>query len=415
MAHCTLDRNQFHHIKMGKKKNRNRGVDYSDEQPPPSDDATPSASTKKASNNSTRSLSSEDMINVRSEMKNILLKYPDKPDDWVARSIEKNLKLGKKTLQSYDQELSAMRNKVEMEIDSEEPTEDDQDEDGQVDEEEEDRKRQEARARAEARMMGYKLEDDDNDDDDDDDDDNESEWYQKALEYWDDDATCPATVNGMLGGFASISAIDIIASKEFVSDLCSIRPNLNFQPNQREDDSDDNNDTCACECGSGIGRVSKNLLLPLGFARCDLVEVSARLLEASPEYLGNVFASKCRFFCMGLQQFEPFPQMYDVIWIQWAICYLTDFDIVRFLKRCALGLKSNQRGVVVLKENTLSSDADEAFVLDRDDSSVTRSLPYLLHLVKLAGFTVLLQKKQTDFPDDLYPVHMIALVLDEDS
>ena len=54
----------------------------------------------------------------------------------------------------------------------------------------------------------------------------------------------------------------------------------------------------ACECGAGIGRVTKGLLLDF-CDRSDLVESSERLLFASPEYIGSD-ASKCRFFATEL-------------------------------------------------------------------------------------------------------------------
>ena len=30
------------------------------------------------------------------------------------------------------------------------------------------------------------------------------------------------------------------------------------------------------------------------------------------------------FFQQGLEEFDPEPQRYDVIWVQWAMLYLTD-------------------------------------------------------------------------------------------
>lgn len=225
------------------------------------------------------------------------------------------------------------------------------------------------------------------------------QWYKTGLGYWENEDTCPATVNGMLGGFASISKRDLEGSAQFIRYCKSkIRPELKLF-------SDENADvpTCACECGAGIGRVSKGLLLPLGVSQCDLVEPSPRLIGHAPDYLG-AFASKCRFFCTGLQDFQPKVDSYDIIWMQWMVGYLTDDDLVQFLKKCVTALRFG--GIVVIKDNTCEK---EAFVVDRDDASTTRSLPYIIAIAELAGLTVVYQQYQEGFPEDIFPVPMVAL------
>jgi protein N-terminal methyltransferase len=95
---------------------------------------------------------------------------------------------------------------------------------------------------------------------------------------------------------------------------------------------------------------------------------------------------------------------YDIIWIQWVIGYLTDDDLVDFLKRCALSLRRG--GVVIVKDNTCEQ---EAFIVDRDDGSSTRSLPYILAIAELAGYRVVYLRFQEDFPSSIFPVPIIAL------
>mmetsp|Transcript_21023 Transcript_21023/g.37978 ORF Transcript_21023/g.37978 Transcript_21023/m.37978 type:complete len:315 (-) Transcript_21023:74-1018(-) len=255
-------------------------------------------------------------------------------------------------------------------------------------------------------------------------------WYGRAADYWEDEDICPATVNGVLGGFESLSPGDLEASRTFLQELQrmtvpgDVRVNLGGAG------------TAACECGAGIGRVTKGLLLPLGYARCDLIELSPRLLSEAPAYIGDKDSHKCRYLCQSLQHFEPPPSSYDIIWIQWCIGYLTDQDCIQFLKRCGAALRrpdhptnnnnndenndnnnnndenNNTRGIICIKDNTCT---DETFVLDRDDASITRSLPYLLDLAHKAGLKVLHQQtNQDDFPDDIFPVPMIALIMDDD-
>ena len=131
----------------------------------------------------------------------------------------------------------------------------------------------------------------------------------------------------------------------------------------------ENSKSVACECGAGIGRVTKGLLLDL-CDRCDLVESNTRLLNAAPEYIGNN-SYKCRFFSFELQDWEPPKGKYTVIWIQWVVGHLTDDDFAAFFKRCQKGLKPG--GLVVLKENTCTT----GFIVDKEDSSVTRSPLYI--------------------------------------
>jgi protein N-terminal methyltransferase len=261
------------------------------------------------------------------------------------------------------------------------------------------------------------------------------QWYQTGHEYYQDETKCPATVDGVLGGFAHLSLKDLKASRKFLERLKSVRPEFRV-----ECEEDGNEDTYALECGagefwtnvyiiavhhvpcvmfylstnptkstltthhSGIGRVSKGLLFPLGITFCHLVEPSQRLLSHAPEYIGPPHNSHCRYYCSGLQDYTPQPDQYNIIFIQWVIGYLTDEDLVEFFKRCAVGLRRG--GVIVLKDNTCT---DVAFVVDREDASVTRSLPYILAMVRLAGLRVVLEEYQEDFPKNIFPVPMLAL------
>lgn len=75
---------------------------------------------------------------------------------------------------------------------------------------------------------------------------------------------------------------------------------------------------CALDCGAGIGRITKRLLLPL-FRTVDLVDVTQEFLDKARSYLGEEAKRVENYFCCGLQDFQPQPERYDVIWIQWVI------------------------------------------------------------------------------------------------
>jgi protein N-terminal methyltransferase len=237
------------------------------------------------------------------------------------------------------------------------------------------------------------------------------QWYNKSHEYWHTESNVPATIDGMLGGFATLSSRDLEASRLFLKEIVEEQPLLKKIFHNRE--QVDEKDVCrSCECGAGIGRVTKGLFLPFGFQSCHLVETSSRLLEAAPSYIGEPDATeKCRYIHDGLQDFSPEPNTYDIIWVQWVIGYLTDWHAVEFFIRMGKALKPD--GVIVLKDNTCTN---EAFLADKGDSDVTRSYGYLMALVQESGLTVVkdgngddLIKWQDDFPDEIFPVPMIAL------
>lgn len=99
------------------------------------------------------------------------------------------------------------------------------------------------------------------------------------------------------------------------------------------------NRTRALDCGAGIGRITKNLLIRF-FDHVDIVEQDCKFVEQAkksflesdkPLPFGHVVDN---FYCEGLQTFKPAEKYYDVIWIQWVLNYLTDKDLLGLLNRC---------------------------------------------------------------------------------
>ncbi|KAI1882356.1 hypothetical protein AGOR_G00249840 [Albula goreensis] len=215
---------------------------------------------------------------------------------------------------------------------------------------------------------------------------NESAFYSKAEQYWQE---VPPTVDGMLGGYGNISSIDISGSKKFLQKFLG-------------DGKGKTGTGCALDCGAGIGRISKRLLLPL-FRTVDLVDVTQEFLDKARPYLGEEAKRVGNFFCCGLQDFQPQPDRYDVIWIQWVIGHLTDDDLVEFLRRCRGGLRPD--GLIVMKDNV----AYEGVILDEVDSSVCRELPLVRELVRRAGLQIIYEERQENFPEEIYQVHTLAL------
>lgn len=210
-------------------------------------------------------------------------------------------------------------------------------------------------------------------------------FYSNAAAYWN---TVPATVNGMLGGFAHINASDVSGSERFLQSIFKMKD----APGHGR----------AADCGAGIGRITKHLLQK-HFGKVDLVEQCQSFLDRAKESLQNS-RKVGDYVCQGLQHFSPSPATYDVIWTQWVLGHLTDADLEKFFRRMAHGLKTN--GVIVVKENVASSGTVK---LDEQDSSVTRPESLLLKIIDNAELKVLKNTKQTNFPKGLYEVRMLCL------
>lgn len=79
-------------------------------------------------------------------------------------------------------------------------------------------------------------------------------------------------------------------------------------------------------------------------------------------------------------------------------------DAVAFFERCKAGLRPG--GIVIVKEN-ICKHTD--FVVDKDDSSLTRSNKYMLQLFAKASMQVMHNVLQRNFPKELFPVRMYAI------
>ncbi|KAK7319337.1 hypothetical protein RJT34_04056 [Clitoria ternatea] len=222
-----------------------------------------------------------------------------------------------------------------------------------------------------------------------------TQWYHHGVSYW---QGVTANMDGVLGGFANVNEPDISCSEDFLNVLLS----------ERYPDDARRQPLVALDCGSGIGRVTKNLLIRY-FNEVDLLEPVSHFLEAAHEtlalggHMNSDMHKAVNFYCVPLQDFTPDIGRYDVIWVQWCIGHLTDEDFVSFFKRAKAGLKPG--GLFVLKENIARS----GFVLDNEDRSITRSDLYFKELFSRCGLHIYKSKDQKGFPEGLFAVKMYAL------
>ncbi|KAK0404282.1 hypothetical protein QR680_017380 [Steinernema hermaphroditum] len=214
----------------------------------------------------------------------------------------------------------------------------------------------------------------------------EEAFYKNAEDYW---AQVSTDVDGMLGGFANLHTPDVNESRKFLADLRSKSLLTNMGR--------------ALDCGCGIGRVTKHLLLP-SFKIVDMVDVTETFINKSKAYIGAEDARVGMKFVEGLQTFTPAENTYDVVWVQWVTGHLTDQHFIDFFTRCKAALREG--GVVVFKDNLGGRQVPE---FDAEDNSWTRPLFSVLDLLSKAGLTEVLSKKQINFPRGMYEVRMIAL------
>lgn len=193
-----------------------------------------------------------------------------------------------------------------------------------------------------------------------------TEWTIRQAAFWQEQE---ATVNGMLGGLGDLSEPDVAASRTFLDSL--IAPGMRVG-------------RCALDVGAGIGRVTKYLLLPAGYARVDLLEANARFLDTARDYVGHTGLGEC--FCSPMSAFDFGSRKWDLIWIQWVAIYLPDDEFVTFFRDCGRAVAQDPCAYVVLKENILLGN--KRAVPDESDASVTRSDTHLKRLWQRAGLQV---------------------------
>eukprot|EP00835_Amoeboradix_gromovi_P004502 NODE_354_length_10253_cov_0.271519.p4 type:complete len:226 gc:universal NODE_354_length_10253_cov_0.271519:2186-1509(-) len=211
-------------------------------------------------------------------------------------------------------------------------------------------------------------------------------FYEKASLYW---SKVECSDNGMLGGLEHVSELDIEDSKAFVSQL--------------QKTTTIGSHICL-DCGAGIGRVTKYLLASL-FESVDLVESNAKFLSHAKS-INLKGLNVGDYYCSSLHIYE-FSKEYDCIWIQWVSSQLFNEDYVCFLQRCKSALTEN--GLIIVKENILTSDKEDDIVMDELDYSFTRTDAGFKKLFTRAGLNVVLEQKQGNWPQQLFPVKSYAL------
>jgi protein N-terminal methyltransferase len=212
--------------------------------------------------------------------------------------------------------------------------------------------------------------------------------YEKSKKYWE---KVPANVNGVLGGYETLSAVDVLESQTFLKSLLKDKIPMKTVAGNKVVNKD---------IGAGIGRISLELLR-YSFEQIVLIEQNELFLKEAELRISSLSNNNNQFHCccVGIQDWVP-CHMFDVIWCQWVLGYLNDIDLVIFLKKCQSNLKSG--GWIVVKEN-MSSSRNE---VDPEDGCITRTEESFLRLFRQSGLTIVQRQQQKQFPLELYPVVM---------
>ena len=216
-------------------------------------------------------------------------------------------------------------------------------------------------------------------------------WYEKRKELWEDKS---ATIKEMVG-WEEINLPDIKCSNELVSGLIYTKQ---LVPNS------------ALDCGSGIGRVSKHVLVNY-FKEIDLFEQNEKFVEKSKEELSSFTNVRSIQQC-SLQLFEFNKRKYDLIWIQWCLENLEDEDLDLFISKCYNGLNDN--GIVIVKENFFYP-TDEGPYKGKDynysdeDYSKQRKDIFYINLFMKHKFKIIKHFLNPNYPSKIIPLIVYVL------
>lgn len=128
----------------------------------------------------------------------------------------------------------------------------------------------------------------------------------------------------MLGGLGGLSELDLKGSEAF------------FRENYRCPVAKTGGST-ALDVGAGIGRIASGLLGKF-FAHVSLLEANERFILQARQALGEACGST---FACPLQEFSAAMTsglLFDIVWIQWVLIYLSDSNSASATSRRAEGL-----------------------------------------------------------------------------
>ena len=214
------------------------------------------------------------------------------------------------------------------------------------------------------------------------------QWYKQGDRYW---ASQPPTVEGMVVGPGAGSLSNAALQNAEEEELKGTHDLLveNHVTGRK-----------ALDVGCGIGRVSRGVLHSL-FAVVDMA-------DPSPDYISVVERSGGapgggKLECHSLQSVGLDDGPYKLVLVNWCCAYVTDDDLICFLKRAGKCLTPNGR--IMVKENT----AQHSFRARRASASVTRTDAHYKDVFALAHLDIDAEKLQPNMPESWLDIRMYLL------
>ena len=215
---------------------------------------------------------------------------------------------------------------------------------------------------------------------------NKHGWYSANMTWWESGYGGLNDDEAMIGDCDGEE--DANRGLEFLNRVLAIRPGLKLGT--------------ALDCGAGVGRISKYVLLRKCSGTVTLLEGNLHWSLRSRAYLGRKRASRCSFVHGQLQEMHHHLELdsFDIIWFQWCLQYLTDLDVIAVLIAARNCLRKN--GIIIVKENiptavTTGSVRTDRFQMDTPEGpegrfDITRPELHHKYLFQQANLDILMME-----------------------
>lgn len=221
--------------------------------------------------------------------------------------------------------------------------------------------------------------------------------HAASIRYWNSVSATSTDMLAMLGRYPWYTRIDLQGSKCFLAKVRRLTPACTTEGKLAR----------GVDCGAGVGRVTEGFLSQV----CEVVdavepvEKFTQVLRDSALKRDGVVGD---IYTMGLEDWNPGNNYYDLIWTQFCVGHLTDVQLKEYIIRCRAALTA--AGIMVVKEN-MSTDPKGEDMYDELDSSVTRTDEKFRSIFKEAGMNLMASEIQSGFPKNfkLLPVRFYAL------
>lgn len=214
------------------------------------------------------------------------------------------------------------------------------------------------------------------------------QWYVESRFYW---TIQEPTADSMTQGIGELSLVDLKYSYSILALLKS---------------EDRITGGRVADCGGGIGRVSFQILAHF-FDKIDIIDPIPHFLLKAREYIEKEVPVEVHQF--GLEEWNP-KATYDAFWIQWTLSYLTDTDLIAFLRRCKD--HSTNNCLFLIKENIGGRDLDSdksQYEYYPEKHSICRTYTHYCELFQKAGLVLEEYRVQPNWPDTYLTVVLFIL------